>query len=171
MRKTLLTKKAEKRGKVTPKLTSTVTAACLLFGSFTNIFAQTAFDSNLKTVSISDAARTNLPPTAKLKYIKESDTFSFDASGSFDSDGYIKEYKWDLGDGTKATGITVSHKYADTALPVVTLTAVDNSQNVTILQQKISMCNSNTTNISYIATSAYTPDIFTDVGFLSRICG
>ena len=129
MRKTLLTKKAEKRGKVTPKLTSTVTAACLLFGSFTNIFAQTAFDSNLKTVSISDAAITNLPPTAKLKYIKESDTFSFDASGSFDSDGYIKEYIWDLGDGTKATGITVSHKYANTALPVVTLTATDNSQN------------------------------------------
>lgn len=39
------------------------------------------------------------------------DTASFDASGSTDNDGDSLSYSWDFGDGEKAEGKTVSHKY------------------------------------------------------------
>ncbi|MDP2921916.1 MAG: PKD domain-containing protein [Candidatus Omnitrophota bacterium] len=39
------------------------------------------------------------------------DTASFDASGSTDNDGDRLSYAWDFGDGEKAEGKTVSHKY------------------------------------------------------------
>ncbi len=39
-------------------------------------------------------------------------TCSFDAGPSTDSDGTITSYSWDFGDGTTASGKTVSHTYA-----------------------------------------------------------
>jgi PKD repeat protein len=54
-------------------------------------------------------------------------TYSFNASGSYDSDGYIVSYHWDFGDGdsTTTTSATTSHQFgADTYL--VTLTVTDN---------------------------------------------
>ena len=36
----------------------------------------------------------------------------FDASGSFDPDGRIIDYRWQFGDGSAATGAVVSHAYA-----------------------------------------------------------
>jgi len=35
----------------------------------------------------------------------------FDGSRSHDPDGAITQYKWDLGDGTKANGLEISHQY------------------------------------------------------------
>lgn len=37
---------------------------------------------------------------------------AFDASGSFDPDGQIADYTWDFGDGSTATGASLSHAYA-----------------------------------------------------------
>jgi PKD repeat protein len=50
---------------------------------------------------------------------------SFDASSSYDPDGYIADYFWDFGDGTNATGILVNHAYAGNGTYTVTLTVTD----------------------------------------------
>jgi PKD repeat protein len=50
---------------------------------------------------------------------------SFNASSSYDPDGYIANYFWDFGDGTNATGILVNHAYAGNGTYTVTLTVTD----------------------------------------------
>jgi hypothetical protein len=58
----------------------------------------------------------NIPPLADANgpYIanKENNfTVEFDGSGSYDLDGTIIKYTWDLGDGTKGYGIHPTHQY------------------------------------------------------------
>jgi len=48
-----------------------------------------------------------------------------DASSSTDIDGSIVSYEWDLGDGTTATGQSVSHAYDSTGTYTATLTVTD----------------------------------------------
>lgn len=48
-----------------------------------------------------------------------------DASGSHDPDGGIVAYDWDLGDGTKATGMQVRHRYRKSGTFPVVLTVRD----------------------------------------------
>jgi len=71
----------------------------------------------------------NRPPTASFT---ESATTAltneiiyFNASESYDPDGYIVTYFWDFGDGTNATGVIVDHSYADNGTYTVTLTVMD----------------------------------------------
>lgn len=54
-------------------------------------------------------------------------TVSFDGSGSFDPDGSVTSYSWNFGDGTTATGATVSHTFTHGGTYPVTLTVTDNS--------------------------------------------
>ncbi|PVX25908.1 MAG: hypothetical protein CW691_03145, partial [Candidatus Bathyarchaeum sp.] len=79
-----------------------------------------------KTVSI---VVNNRPPVADITASKTSvdkrETVNFDATGSYDLDGTIVSYSWDLGDGTTATGITASRSYLDTGSYTVTLTVTD----------------------------------------------
>ncbi len=49
----------------------------------------------------------------------------FDASDSIDADGTIVAYAWNLGDGTIAAGLTVSHTYAQAGTFEATLTVTD----------------------------------------------
>ncbi len=48
------------------------------------------------------------------------------AAGSSDSDGSIVNYAWSFGDGTNASGVSVSKTYATAGLYTVTLTVTDN---------------------------------------------
>jgi len=72
----------------------------------------------------------NRPPVADLStsaaILDKEETVTFNASGSYDPDGIIVSYSWDFGDGTTATGITVSHAYSDDGSYSVTLTVTDN---------------------------------------------
>ncbi|TRZ49352.1 MAG: PKD domain-containing protein, partial [Dehalococcoidia bacterium] len=72
----------------------------------------------------------NRAPVAALtevaSIINEKEVVSFDASPSYDFDGTIVSYTWSFGDGTAATGITVTHSYANTGFYNVTLTVSDN---------------------------------------------
>jgi hypothetical protein len=54
---------------------------------------------------------------------------TFDGSGSFDHEGSIVSYAWDLGDGTTKTGVTAAHAYAELGIFQVTLTVTDNASN------------------------------------------
>ncbi len=50
---------------------------------------------------------------------------TFDASSSYDFDGYITEYRWVFGDGNSTTGKVVSYSYSSSGIYTVTLTVTD----------------------------------------------
>ncbi|MGQ9601580.1 MAG: FG-GAP-like repeat-containing protein [Candidatus Bipolaricaulia bacterium] len=52
---------------------------------------------------------------------------SFDGTSSYDPDGSITSYRWDFGDGERASGPKVSHTYTGAGLFAVTLTVEDNT--------------------------------------------
>lgn len=123
----------------THKLLSTVAAACLLFGTTNSVFAQTEFAGSLNTVSISDAAGTNKPPTAVFTYSQIENVFTFDASSSTDPDGSITDYTWDFGDGTKANGQISSHEFDTTSNAQIALTITDNAGGIAITYEALSV--------------------------------
>ncbi|MBM9513982.1 PKD domain-containing protein [Desulfogranum marinum] len=142
-------------------LIGSLLSTCILAAPVTTPAAEN-LQGNLTGVSITDADGANIPPVAKITYIQDDDTFTFDASDSYDPDGEILEYKWDFGDGNNGTGISVSHKYTDITPDFVSLTILDNSKGVTISQQQIATGNCQSADISYITTDATTPDIYSD---------
>lgn len=50
---------------------------------------------------------------------------TFDGAGSTDDDGTITQYNWDFGDGTNASGVSVSHTFDQPGLYSVTLSVID----------------------------------------------
>lgn len=50
---------------------------------------------------------------------------TFDGAGSTDADGSITQYSWDLGDGTTANGVSVSHTYDQPGSYLVVLSVTD----------------------------------------------
>jgi len=71
----------------------------------------------------------NEPPEAALTAdpttVTAGDPVTFDATPSSDADGSIERYEWALGDGTDATGRTLSHTYTDPGEYAVELTVTD----------------------------------------------
>lgn len=108
-------------------------------------FAANEFQGKLDRVSITDAAGVNAPPKATFTYIKEGDTFTFDASKSIDSDGSIFLYKWNFGSEAPATGPVVTHDFPLPGTYPVTLTIVDDKGAVTLNYTEVNVatpCNS-----------------------------
>jgi PKD repeat protein len=71
----------------------------------------------------------NQPPTAVISGPTSGlvgQTLTFSGSGSSDPDGQIVTYAWDLGDGTTASAVEVSHSYNAAGAYQVTLTVTDN---------------------------------------------
>lgn len=95
------------------------------------------FSGNLKEVSITDSAGTNIPPKAAFVYSINGNTVTFDASDSFDSDGSLIKYKWSFGDGSSGEGISAIHQYTSLSSIPVTLTVMDDKNGVSITQQTI----------------------------------
>jgi len=71
----------------------------------------------------------NRPPVADLDtssaILDKEEIVTFNASRSYDPDGYIVEYSWDFGDGDTASGVTISHSYPASGTYTVTLTVTD----------------------------------------------
>ncbi len=71
----------------------------------------------------------NAPPqarfTASAALTKPWDWVTFNATSSSDSDGTIRSYQWDFGDGTGVAGITVRHAFRHSGKFHVTLTVTD----------------------------------------------
>lgn len=72
----------------------------------------------------------NVPPAAVITTSTSQGfapvAISFDAGGSSDSDGKIRKYFWNFGDGTRGSGIAVDHVYKQAADYTVTLKVKDN---------------------------------------------
>ena len=70
------------------------------------------------------------PPIANFTYSPEktvvNETITFDASSSYDPDGYIVSYEWDFGDGNTGTGEVITHSYSSAGDYTVNLTVTDN---------------------------------------------
>ena len=81
------------------------------------------------------------PPVASFTFSCNLLTCSLDASNSFDPDGTIASYAWNLGDDTTASGRTISHTYAAGGYRTVTLTVTDNT-GVTGVQSQTLFANS-----------------------------
>ena len=68
-------------------------------------------------------------PVAILRGDEEAfvdEVVDFDGSDSYDSDGYIANYRWQFGNGNIGTGVRTSHAFSQTGQYVVTLTVADN---------------------------------------------
>ncbi|NQE44975.1 hypothetical protein C5S31_02985, partial [ANME-1 cluster archaeon GoMg2] len=73
----------------------------------------------------------NQTPVAAFSYSPANpvvnQTLTFNASNSYDLDGFITEYEWQFDDGTNATGEEVTHTYSSAGNYTVTLTVTDNA--------------------------------------------
>jgi C1A family cysteine protease len=70
----------------------------------------------------------NWPPVPALEELHRGfsgETITFDASQSFDPEGPIVSYEWDLGDSTMATGVQPVHTYDEPGAYQVVLTIED----------------------------------------------
>jgi len=87
-------------------------------------------NSTSTPVVVTAAVLTNKAPTAIISATPVNGTapltVTFDGSASTDSDGSIASYTWNFGDGSVATGKTVTHTYTTAASFTVTLQVVDN---------------------------------------------
>ena len=86
-------------------------------------------DSDELLVEVANPCANNVAPFAEAgddQAGEPGDLFSFDGSASYDSDGALASYHWDLGDGNTAEGAVVSHAYDAAGDYTVTLTVTDN---------------------------------------------
>jgi PKD repeat protein len=70
---------------------------------------------------------------------------SFNASGSYDSDGSITSYAWNFGDGSNGTGATASHTYNSAGTYTAQLTVTDNDGGSDFVTQTIQVSPSTST--------------------------
>jgi len=98
-------------------------------GVYTVTLTVTDDDGTVRSTSAIETVL-NRPPVASFTesatIVSIGEFITFDASSSFDPDGSIVGYFWDFGDNTNATGVVVSHTYADIGTYTVTLTVTDN---------------------------------------------
>ena len=67
----------------------------------------------------------NVAPVASFDAVVSGLAVAVDGSGSTDSDGSVRSYAWDFGDGATGTGATASHTYAEAGTYEVTVTVTD----------------------------------------------
>jgi PKD repeat protein len=85
-----------------------------------------AIDKRSQAVSV-EVQRSNSAPRAR--FTRECDELAclFDAGSSQDTDGFITEYRWTLGDGSSMTGQSVQYNYRSAGTFIVTLEVKDDS--------------------------------------------
>ncbi len=89
-----------------------------------------------KTRSVS-LGTPNQAPTADFTVSCDANLCQFSAAASSDPDGSITRYDWNLGDGSQASGISLTHSYAQAGTRQVTLEVEDNKGAVDSRQKSI----------------------------------
>lgn len=72
----------------------------------------------------------NTPPQAEAGVNQDStvgQTVNLSAAASYDVDGTVSDYVWDMGDGTRLTGVEVAHSYEEPGTYTVALRITDDS--------------------------------------------
>ena len=70
----------------------------------------------------------NFPPVAEAgeaQYAATGQTVTLGGGASYDVDGEVASHRWDMGDGTRLDGATVTHAYAEPGVYTATLTVTD----------------------------------------------
>lgn len=124
-------------GNVTTVSTLTITHEYVTFGNYT--VTLTVTDSEDLSNSTSKLLKVCAPPVANFTYSPSlvehpmrNETVTFNASISYDPDGYIVSYEWDFGDGTTEVYLganltaTATHMYDSVGTQKVTLNVTDN---------------------------------------------
>lgn len=85
-------------------------------------------DANVMDTVTKNITVANVPPVADAggDRIVNTLTLTFNASASYDPDGTITSYHWDLGDGGTATGMTHTYTYDEDGMYDVVLNVTDN---------------------------------------------
>lgn len=88
----------------------------------------------------------------------------FDATGSRDPDGRIDSFEWDFGDGSSATGESVTHSYDTDGLFTVGLTVTDNDTFSESVTRELVVGNPNHPGAQFEANPA-SPEVGESVAF------
>ena len=97
---------------------------------------------------VSTATDTNLSPTGAFTPTMNGLDGSFDGTASSDPDGTVTFYAWDFGDGTTATGPSVTHTYASGGDYEVTLSVLDNDGALATTTQTVTADSPNQTVVA-----------------------
>lgn len=98
-----------------------------------------AFDPLKNKPPIPDARVGFSPNETNQKYIYVTPNYTvyFDASRSYDPDGRIIEYYWQIGTGEIKEGMKTQHKYSEFGEYTATLTVVDNLGRPSLIDSKV----------------------------------
>ena len=82
-----------------------------------------------------------LPPVANFNYSVNDLTVTFDASESYDPNGNVVNYTWDLGDGNSSYGEVIEHTYGEEKVYTVVLTVTDNDGKTGSISKDVDVTN------------------------------
>lgn len=105
--------------------TSTSTTSTSTTSTSTSTTSPTTTSTTLAPTTTTVLSGGNRPPTATVDYECRRLGCRFDGSASSDSDGAVRSYEWDFGDGSGASGSVVQHTYQRAGTFTVRLTVVD----------------------------------------------
>jgi PKD repeat protein len=101
-------------------------------GTDTFLLNNNGFDISFQTQSFTLTVKGSAAPLASFTwsptYPKANETVTFNASSSYDSDGYIVSYIWDFGDGVtnETSNPIITHNFTKNGMYNVNLTVIDN---------------------------------------------